>query len=235
MLKKNFLIRIAQYRVENAPVVPWIGHPSHYAIQLVNPRGVVIDEINFGSRRRGTQILDFAGRPWHNNKLSYQRRIVDRDALNHPAERRFTECMARGMFDALELYARDIDDADLDYYFMGSHWFKQRTSNSNSAAMGALRIMGHETDWVAVSKDFNPVGWDKDIFQTIPTYLGSPQHYRRLACREAHRVYRAKTRHDPVTDLLQDTPFRGWSFRFYLSKMALRRWLIKFYDRLFGR
>lgn len=235
MLLKNFVIRVAQYRVEGAPVVPWIGFPSHYAIQLVNARGQVIDEINFGARRRGSMQMDFAGRPWQNNKLSYQRRVIDRDALNHPAERRFTECMARGMFEAIEIYAKDVDDADLDYYFMGNHWFKHRTGNSNSAAMGVLRIMGHDPDNILVHPHFNPVGWDKDIFQTIPTFLGSPQHYRRLACREARRVYRAKTYHDPVTDLLEDTPFSGWRFRYYLAKMALRRWLIKFYDRCFGR
>ena len=234
MYRKTHLIRITQYRVDGAPVMFWIGFPTHYAIQLVDKSGQVLDEINFGAKRRGAPHMDFAGKPWHNNRLTYLRKVVDREAINSPGERAFSEALALGMFEAIDTFAQDIDRADVDYFFMGNHPLKNRVGNSNSAAAGVARILGLDVDTFNNGKDQAPVGASKDIFAALGVDISTPHHYRRLAWREARRILKAQRAEGPIETILKDTPFSGWHFRLYRLRSAMRRGLNKIYDSVLG-
>lgn len=234
MYRKTHLIRITQYPVDGAPVVFWIGFPTHYAIQLVDQSGTVLDEVNFGARRRGAAHMDFAGKPWHNNRLTHLRKVVNREAINSPGERAFSQVMALGMFEAIDTFAQDIDRADVDYFFMGNHPLKTRVGNSNSAAAGVARILGLDIQSFDNGRDQAPVGANKDIFKALGVDISTPHHYRRLAWREARRILRAKRVEGPMETMLKHTPFSGWHFRLYRLRSGFKRGLNKVYDSVFG-
>lgn len=199
MLRKTYTIRVAQYKVTKSPRLPFIGMPTHYGIQLVNRQGQVLDEINFGSQRRGSPQVDFTGAPWANNRLSFVRKVMKhREAYNHPGARSFTRPMALGLFEAIASFASDIDKADLDYFFAGSFPFKQRVGNSNSAAAAVAKLIGLNVADLQSCAGLAPIGASADIFAALGKDIAKLDHYRRLAVEKAQRIYQAPAAYMPI-------------------------------------